>query len=78
MAWRRSRTLLLDLEVKDVDDVERGSPPKIGTRRLFDTGLKPDPTVNQYAVTEDGVSSWCWTTQGFLETYSVFLTGPRP
>ena len=31
--------------------VERGSPPKIGVpRKLFDTGLIPDPTVNQYAV----------------------------
>jgi Tol biopolymer transport system component len=55
--------------------VERGSPPKIGMpRKLFDTGLVPDPTVNQYAVTEDGLKFLVLEPRkGFLETYSVVL-----
>jgi Tol biopolymer transport system component len=55
--------------------VERGSPPKIGIpRKLFDTGLVPDPTVNQYAVTEDGLKFLVLEPRkGFLETYSVVL-----
>ena len=55
--------------------VERGSPPKIGIpRKLFDTGLIPDPTVNQYAVTEDGLKFLVLEPRkGFLETYSVVL-----
>jgi hypothetical protein len=58
--------------------VERGSPPKIGIpRRLFDTGLVPDPTVNQYAVTEDGLKFLVLEPRkGFLETYSVVLNWP--
>lgn len=58
--------------------VQRGSPPKIGTpRKLFDTGLAPDPTVNQYAVTEDGLKFLVLEPRkGFLETYSVVLNWP--
>jgi Tol biopolymer transport system component len=58
--------------------VERGSPPKIGIpRKLFDTGLVPDPTVNQYAVTEDGLKFLVLEPRkGFLETYSVVLNWP--
>src|SRR5580693_1051910 len=55
--------------------VERGLSPKIGIpRKLFDTGLVPDPTVNQYAVTEDGLKFLVLEPRkGFLETYSVVL-----
>jgi Tol biopolymer transport system component len=58
--------------------VERGSSPKIGIpRKLFDTGLVPDPTVNQYAVTEDGLKFLVLEPRkGFLETYSVVLNWP--
>jgi hypothetical protein len=43
-------------------------------RKLFDTGLVPDPTVNQYAVTEDGLKFLVLEPRkGFLETYSVVL-----
>ena len=58
--------------------VERGSPPKIGIpRKLFDTRLAPDPTVNQYAVTEDGLKFLVLEPRkGFLETYSVVLNWP--
>lgn len=58
--------------------VERGSPPKAGVpRKLFDTGLVPDPTVNQYAVTEDGLKFLVLEPRkGFLETYSVVLNWP--
>jgi dipeptidyl aminopeptidase/acylaminoacyl peptidase len=79
--WRGdSRELFfLDLEGKMMSvSVERGSPPKIGIpRKLFDTGLIPDPTVNQYAVTEDGVRFLVLEPRkGFLETYSVVLNWP--
>jgi Tol biopolymer transport system component len=58
--------------------VERGSPPKIGIpRKLFDTGLIPDPTINQYAVTEDGLKFLVLEPRkGFVETYSVVLNWP--
>jgi Tol biopolymer transport system component len=58
--------------------VERGSPAKISVpRRLFDTGLVPDPTVNQYAVTDDGLKFLVLEPRkGFLETYSVVLNWP--
>jgi eukaryotic-like serine/threonine-protein kinase len=58
--------------------LERGSPPKIGIpKKLFDTGLVPDPTVNQYAVTEDGLKFLVLEPRkGFLETYSVVLNWP--
>jgi eukaryotic-like serine/threonine-protein kinase len=58
--------------------VERGSPPKIGVpRKLFVTGLIPDPTVNQYAVTRDGLKFLVLQPRkGFLETYSVILNWP--
>ena len=58
--------------------VERGSPPKIGVpRKLFDTGLVPDPTVNQYAVTKDGLKFLVLEPRkGFLESYSAILNWP--
>ena len=58
--------------------VERGSPPKIGVpRKLFDTGLVPDPTVNQYAVTQDGLKFLVLEPRkGFLESYSAILNWP--
>jgi eukaryotic-like serine/threonine-protein kinase len=58
--------------------VERGSPPKISVpRKLFDTGLVPDPTVNQYAVTDDGLKFLVLDPRkGFVETYSVVLNWP--
>jgi eukaryotic-like serine/threonine-protein kinase len=57
--------------------VER-SFPKVGiARKLFDTGLVPDPTVNQYAVTRDGLKFLVLEPRkGFLETYSVVLNWP--
>jgi hypothetical protein len=58
--------------------VQRGSSPKVGVpRKLFDTGLAPDPTVNQYAVTQDGLKFLVLEPRkGFLETYSVVLNWP--
>jgi eukaryotic-like serine/threonine-protein kinase len=58
--------------------LERGSPPKIGVpRKLFDTGLIPDPTINQYAVTPDGLKFLVLQPRkGFLESYSVVLNWP--
>jgi eukaryotic-like serine/threonine-protein kinase len=55
--------------------VEHGSPPQIGVpRKLFGTGLVPDPTVNQYAVTPDGLKFLVLEPRkGFLENYSVVL-----
>lgn len=54
------------------------SPPKVGVaKKLFDTGLIPDPTVNQYAVSEDGLKFLVLEPRkGFLETYSVILNWP--
>lgn len=59
--------------------VQRGSPPKIGIpRKLFDTGLVPDPTVNQYAVTPDGLKFLVLEPRkGSAETYSVVLNWPK-
>lgn len=58
--------------------VERGSPPKIGApRKLFNTGLVPDPTVNQYAVTKDGRKFLVLEPRkGFLESYSAIVNWP--
>ncbi|HST11039.1 MAG TPA: hypothetical protein VLL05_11735 [Terriglobales bacterium] len=58
--------------------VQRGSPPKIGVpRKLFNTGLVPDPTVNQYAVTQDGSKFLVLQPRkGFQESYSVILNWP--
>jgi hypothetical protein len=69
----------VDLEGKMMSaTVERGAPPKIGIpRRLFDSGLLPDPTINQYAVTADGLKFLVLEPRkGFLETYSVVLNWP--
>jgi hypothetical protein len=58
--------------------VERGSPPKIDVpRKLFNTGLVPDPTLNQYAVTKDGLKFLVLEPRkGFLESYTVILNWP--
>ena len=58
--------------------VERGSPPKIGVpRKLFDTGLIPDPTVNQYAVARDGLKFLVLEPRkGFSESYSAIVNWP--
>ena len=58
--------------------VERGSRPKIGVpRKLFDTGLIPDPTVNQYAVTRDGLKFLVLEPRkGFSESYSAIVNWP--
>ncbi len=79
--WRGdSRELfLIDLEGTLMSAmVERGSSPKISVpRRLFETGLIPDPTVNQYAVTNDGLKFLVLEPRkGFVETYSVIINWP--
>jgi len=58
--------------------VELGSSPTISVpRKLFDTGLVPDPTINQYAVTDNGRKFLVLEPRkGFLETYSVVLNWP--
>jgi Tol biopolymer transport system component len=58
--------------------VEHGSAPNISIpRKLFETRLIPDPTVNQYAVTEDGLKFLVLEPRkDFLETYSVVLNWP--
>jgi len=55
--------------------VERGSPAKIGVpKKLFHTGLVPDPTVNQYAVTKDGLKFLVLEPRkDFRETYSMIV-----
>jgi len=79
--WRGDgrELFFLDLEGKMMSvSVERASPPKIGIpRKLFDTTLVPDPTVNQYAVTPDGRKFLVLEPRkGFLESYSVVLNWP--
>lgn len=79
--WRGDgrELFFLDLEGKMMSvRVERGSPPKVDVpRKLFDTRLIPDPTVNQYAVTDDGQKFLVLEPrEGFLETYSVVLNWP--
>ena len=58
--------------------VEHGSVPKIGVpTTLFHTGLVPDPTVNQYAVTKDGLKFLVLEPRkDFREIYSVILNWP--
>lgn len=57
--------------------VERGSPQVGVPKKLFDTGLIPDPTINQYAVTGDGLKFLVLEPRkGFLETYSVIRNWP--
>jgi len=58
--------------------VERGSPPQIGIpRKLFDTPLIPDPTINQYAITGDGLKFMVLEPRKSpVETYSVILNWP--
>ena len=79
--WRGDgrELFFLDLEGKLMSaSVERGSPARIGVpRRLFDTGLIPDPTINQYAVTPDGRKFLVLEPRrGFSESYSVILNWP--
>jgi eukaryotic-like serine/threonine-protein kinase len=58
--------------------LERGSPVKIGIpRKLFDTALVPDPTINQYAVTGDGLKFLMLEPRkNPVESYSVVLNWP--
>jgi eukaryotic-like serine/threonine-protein kinase len=58
--------------------LERGSPLKIGIpRKLFDTPLVPDPTINQYAVTGDGLKFLVLEPRkNPVESYSVILNWP--
>jgi hypothetical protein len=57
--------------------LERGSPQAGVPKKLFDTGLIPDPTVNQYAVAGDGLKFLVLEPRkGFLETYSVIRNWP--
>jgi Tol biopolymer transport system component len=79
--WRGDgrELFFIDLEGKMMSaTVERGSGPKIGVpRQLFATGLIPDPTINQYAVTADGRKFLVLEPRkGFNETYSVVLNWP--
>ncbi len=79
--WRGDgrELFFLDLDGKMMSaTVERGSTPQIGIpRKLFDTGLIPDPTLNQYAVTDDGLKFLLLEPRkGFHETYSVVLNWP--
>jgi hypothetical protein len=55
-----------------------GSLVNVGQpRKLFDTGLIPDPTINQYAVARDGQKFLVLEPRkGFLESYSVVLNWP--
>jgi eukaryotic-like serine/threonine-protein kinase len=79
--WRGDgrELFFLDLDGKMMSaTVERGSSPQIGIpRKLFDTALVPNPTINQYAVTEDGLKFLLLEPRkGFQETYSVVLNWP--
>jgi eukaryotic-like serine/threonine-protein kinase len=57
--------------------VERGSPQGGVPKKLFDTGLIPDPTINQYAVAGDGLKFLVLEPRkGFLETYSEIRNWP--
>lgn len=58
--------------------LDRGSPSKVNAQhKLFDTGMVPDATVNQYAVTQDGSKFLVLQSrQGYLESYSVVLNWP--
>jgi dipeptidyl aminopeptidase/acylaminoacyl peptidase len=79
--WRGDgqELFFLDLEGTMMSvTVERGSTPKAGIpRKLFATRLVPDPTINQYAVTQDGLKFLVLEPRkGFIETYSVVLNWP--
>ena len=79
--WRGDgrELFFIDLEGKMKSAmVEHGSSAKISVpRNLFDTGLIPDPTVNQYAVTNDGLKFLVLEPRkGFVESYSVVLNWP--
>ncbi len=80
--WRGDgrELFFLDLEGNMMSaSVERDSLTRIGTpRKLFGTRLRPDPTVNQYAVTADGRKFLLLEPQkDYLETYSVVLNWPE-
>jgi len=80
--WRGDgrELFFLDLEGNMMSvSVERDSLTRIGTpRKLFGTRLRPDPTVNQYAVTADGRKFLVLEPQKhYLETYSVVLNWPE-
>ena len=79
--WRRDGTELFFLDSEGAMmsvTLDRGSPPKVSVQhKLFDTGMVPDATVNQYAVTQDGMKFLVLQPrQGYLESYSVVLNWP--
>jgi eukaryotic-like serine/threonine-protein kinase len=79
--WRGDgrELFFIDLQGKLMSaTVERGSPFKIGIpRKLFDTQLVPDPTINQYAVTGDGLKFLVLEPRKSpVESYSVILNWP--
>jgi Tol biopolymer transport system component len=80
--WRRDgrELFFLDPEGNMMSaSVERDLLTRIGSpRKLFGTGLRPDPTVNQYAVTADGRKFLLLEPQkDYLQTYSVILNWPE-
>ena len=80
--WRADgrELFFLDLEGKMMSvTIGRGPSPEIGApRKLFETHLVPDPTINQYAVTRDGLKFLVLEPRkGFQETYSVILNWPE-
>ena len=79
MARGRPGTLLHRLRRKnDVSNrAARLASEDRRSKKLFDTGLVPDPTVNQYAVTKDGLKFLVLEPRkGFLESYSAILNWP--
>jgi hypothetical protein len=79
--WRGDgrELFFIDLQGKMMSVPLRGGlPSNIDVpRKLFDTGLVPDPTVKQYAVTPDGLRFLVLEPRkGFLENYSVVLNWP--
>ena len=79
--WRGDgqELFFLDLEGTMMSvTVEHSLPFKISIpRKLFVTRLAPDPTVNQYAVTQDGLKFLVLEPRkGFIETYSMVPNWP--
>jgi hypothetical protein len=76
--WSANRKLSRNGLLGIVAGTATARRPKIGTpRQLFATGLIPDPTINQYAVTADGRKFLVLEPRkGFNETYSVVLNWP--
>jgi dipeptidyl aminopeptidase/acylaminoacyl peptidase len=78
--WRADgrELFFLDSEGAMMSVTVDGSPPKVSVpQKLFDTGMVPDGTVNQYAVTQDGLKFLVLQPRpGYLESYSVVLNWP--